>query len=54
MMGFLNYLVQKGLLGGCEVSFLPVGHTHEEVDALFGTLARKVLHLPWLAHLHYR
>lgn len=42
MFGLLNALVELGLLAGVEVCFLPVGHTHEEIDGVFGNIANHV------------
>jgi hypothetical protein len=35
-----EHLVREGVFDNIEVSRLPVGHTHEDIDALFGTLWR--------------
>lgn len=35
MFGFLGYLVQLGVFKVIVVSFLPVGHTHEDIDQMF-------------------
>jgi hypothetical protein len=35
-----EYLVREGVFDDIEVARLPVGHTHEDIDALFGTLWR--------------
>lgn len=35
MIGWLAYLVQLGLFRVIVVSFLPVGHTHEDIDQMF-------------------
>jgi hypothetical protein len=35
-----EYLVREGVFDNIEVARLPVGHTHEDIDALFGTLWR--------------
>jgi hypothetical protein len=39
MMGFLAYLVLTGVFKHVVVSFLPVGHTHEDIDQLFSRIA---------------
>jgi hypothetical protein len=31
-------LVNRGVFARVEVNRLPVGHTHEDIDAMFGTL----------------
>jgi hypothetical protein len=38
--GLCEYLVQIGIFDTIEISRLPVGHTHEDIDALFGLLWR--------------
>jgi hypothetical protein len=40
LFGYLGYLVEIGLLGEVRASFLPVGHTHEDVDAFFSYIAK--------------
>ena len=40
LMGWLGYLVLRGVFAEVYASFLPVGHTHEDVDQWFGCLAR--------------
>ena len=37
-MGFLGILVAKNWFEMIYVAFLPVGHTHDEVDSMFGVL----------------
>jgi hypothetical protein len=39
---FCEYLVRMGVFDHIEVNRLPVGHTHEDIDALFGVLWRAV------------
>jgi len=38
--GFMEYLVREKVFKRIEVTRLPVGHTHEDIDAMFGTLWR--------------
>ena len=38
MLGVLGYLVMSGVTDKIIVSFLPVGHTHEDIDQLFSRL----------------
>jgi len=38
--GLCEYLVRVGIFDQIDVSRLPVGHTHEDIDALFGVLWR--------------
>jgi hypothetical protein len=40
MFGYLGHLVHIGLLGEVRASFLPVGHTHEDVDAFFSYISK--------------
>ena len=42
MFGFLAALVERGLFKVIEVSFMPVGHTHNSLDAWFAKIAAKV------------
>lgn len=39
MMGFLAMLVEYDVFERVELSFLPVGHTHEDIDQIFSRLA---------------
>ena len=39
LFGYLSYLVQCGIFNMIEVSFLPVGHTHEDIDQFFSRIA---------------
>jgi hypothetical protein len=39
LMGFLGLLIINGVFENIYVSFLPVGHTHEDIDQLFSRLA---------------
>lgn len=34
-LGYIEYLVARGAFQQAEVSFLPVGHTHEDTDQVF-------------------
>jgi hypothetical protein len=42
VFSFLSTLVAKGYFDTIVVSFLPVGHTHEDVDQLFSILAARL------------
>lgn len=42
MWGFLGSLVELGLCKEVELSFLPVGHTHEDIDAFFSRIAAQI------------
>ena len=39
VLAYLSWLVQRGVFETIELSFLPVGHTHEDIDQLFSRLA---------------
>ena len=39
-LGYFAYLVGSGVFKRVIVSFLPVGHTHEDIDAVFGMIMR--------------
>jgi hypothetical protein len=39
MIGFLGFLILLGLFKHIVLSFLPVGHTHEDVDQMFSRLS---------------
>jgi hypothetical protein len=39
IIGFLGWLVQLGIFKQIILSFLPVGHTHEDIDQVFSRLA---------------
>ena len=38
MIGFLGILVAMNWFHTIFIAFLPVGHTHEDVDAMWGVL----------------
>ena len=40
VLGWLAYLVQIGLFDEVYVSFLPKGHTHEDIDQMFSRIAK--------------
>lgn len=42
LVGFCGMLLQERLFEEVEVHFLPVGHTHQEIDATFSKVANKV------------
>jgi hypothetical protein len=46
VFGFLAWLVAEGHFVNATVSFLPVGHTHEDIDALFGVVVRYLRKFP--------
>jgi hypothetical protein len=48
VLGFLATLVAWGVFDEIELAFLPVGHTHEDIDQFFSCLAR------WLRHHNAR
>jgi hypothetical protein len=39
MIGWLGYLIKLGLFNSIVLSFLPVGHTHEDIDQIFSRLS---------------
>jgi hypothetical protein len=39
VLGYLSWLVLRGVFDEIELSFLPVGHTHEDIDQLFSRIA---------------
>jgi len=39
VLAYLSWLVQRGVFQEIHLSFLPVGHTHEDIDQLFSRLA---------------
>jgi hypothetical protein len=39
MLGWLGYLIERGVFQYIVVSFLPVGHTHEDIDQVFSRLS---------------
>ena len=39
-LGYFAYLVGSGVFKRVIVSFLPVGHTHEDIDGVFGMIMR--------------
>ena len=42
MVGWCGYLVGCGAFEKIILSFLPVGHTHEDIDGLFGNISEKL------------
>ena len=42
MYALCQLLRDKGIFKKVKLSFLPVGHTHEDVDACFGALSRQL------------
>jgi hypothetical protein len=39
VLGYLSWLVERGIFESIELSFLPVGHTHEDIDQMFSRIA---------------
>ena len=39
VIGYLSWLVQRGVFQEIQLSFLPVGHTHEDIDQMFSRIA---------------
>ena len=52
LFGFLGLLIKEDVFEKIIVSFLPVGHTHEDIDQLFSrhTLTYTVPHIHTQAH----
>ena len=42
VFSFLAFLVQRGVFSKVKISFLPVGHTHEDIDQMFSRFAIKL------------
>jgi len=42
VFGYLSMLVERGVFDEIDVNFLPVGHTHEDIDQFFSVLTRKL------------
>jgi hypothetical protein len=51
--GFLNLLVAKGVFETIEVGYLPVGHTHEDIDQVFSVLSRKLKYMDVLSFVDF-
>ena len=45
LLRFLSVLVDRGLFCSCALSFLQVGHTHEDIDVIFGIKSRGIQHM---------
>lgn len=52
--GMLTKLVRSDVFKKIEVTRLPVGHTHEDIDALFGTLWRSYRNTTVLTPKHWK
>ncbi|CAH1242494.1 Hypp6767 [Branchiostoma lanceolatum] len=44
MLAFLDLLVHQGIFAEVQLSFLYVGHTHEDIDQLFSQIADRLRH----------
>ena len=42
MLGFLAALVARGIFQKVQLGFLPVGHTHDEIDAWVSKICKQV------------
>jgi hypothetical protein len=42
VLGYLSWLVQRGVFEEIQLSFLPVGHTHEDIDQMFSRIAKQL------------
>ena len=49
--GYFASLVGAGTFKKVTLSFLPVGHTHEDIDAIFGMIMRHLYRYDRLAHM---
>ena len=45
LLRFLSVLVDRGIFRSCVLSFLQVGHTHEDIDGIFGIMSRGIQHM---------
>ena len=45
MMAFCSELVSRGVFETIEMSFLKVGHTHEDIDAFFSKVSKQIKHI---------
>jgi hypothetical protein len=44
LIGFCHLLVHLGVFKKIKISFLPVGHTHEDCDQMFSCISRRIRH----------
>ena len=42
LLGYYGMLLVEGLFEEVEVNFLPVGHTHQEIDQIFCLVSKKL------------
>ncbi len=42
VIGYCAWLVQRGVFTSVKISFLPVGHTHEDIDQVFSRVHIKL------------
>ena len=46
MLAYCNWLLANGVFRDIHISFLPVGHTHEDIDQMFSTFVVGMHHEP--------
>ena len=51
IIGWLGLLVGRGVFKKILATYLPVGHTHEDIDALFGVIANQIKGRDAVSHL---
>ncbi len=44
IMGYFEFLIAKGVFQEVRISFLPVGHTHEDIDQVFSRTSEHLRH----------
>ncbi len=45
LLRFLGVLVDRGIFRSCALGFLQVGHTHEDIDGIFGMMSKGIQQL---------
>ena len=53
MLAYCNWLLVNGVFHDVQISFLPVGHTHKDIDQMFSTFIIGMHHeplVPLIAH----
>lgn len=53
LVGYCAFLVQCGLFKSVRVSFLPVGHTHEDIDRVFSRVHHRLRQVDMLSRLTF-
>ena len=52
MLGYLGWLIERGVFDRIEVHFLVVGHTHEDIDQLFSVISKALYQVDVLTVAH--